>query len=115
MLVESSQRVLALETELVVAELLAELTGHVEQDLAELLATVARVDDDVLDAAVEAEIAPYLECMASAVGRSKALLRALGPVIDEAVVERTARALADTWETEEARSGIAAFLERRSR
>lgn len=70
---------------------------------------------DVLDTAVEAEIAPYLECVAPAVARSKALLRALGPVIDEAVVARTASALADTWETEEARSGIAAFLERRSR
>ncbi|MAU97805.1 MAG: enoyl-CoA hydratase [Fulvimarina sp.] len=73
------------------------------------------VDIDALDAAVEAEVAPYLDCVASAVGRSKALLRALGPVIDEAVVARTASALADTWETEEARSGIAAFLERRSR
>ncbi|UIJ71094.1 crotonase/enoyl-CoA hydratase family protein [Aurantimonas sp. HBX-1] len=73
------------------------------------------VDTDALDASVEAEVAPYLDCVASAVGRSKALLRAHGPVIDEAVVERTARALADTWETEEARAGIAAFLERRSR
>ncbi len=73
------------------------------------------VDADALDAAVEAEIAPYLDCVEPAVGRSKGLLRALGPVIDEAVVERTARALADTWETEEARAGIAAFLERRSR
>ena len=73
------------------------------------------VDAGALDAAVEAEIAPYLNCVEPAVGRSKALLRALGPVIDEAVVERTALALADTWETEEARAGIAAFLERRSR
>ncbi|MCQ0986909.1 crotonase/enoyl-CoA hydratase family protein [Jiella marina] len=73
------------------------------------------VEPAALDEEVEAEVAPYLDCVGQAVGQSKALLRALGPVIDEAVVERTAEALADTWETEEARSGIGAFLERRSR
>lgn len=63
-----------------------------------------------LDAAVEAEVAPYLSVSSSAVAASKRLTRALGARIDEDVIDMTIAALADTWETEEARHGIEAFL-----
>ncbi|GMG84016.1 crotonase/enoyl-CoA hydratase family protein [Paralimibaculum aggregatum] len=66
-----------------------------------------------LDAAVEAEIAPYLSVAPGAVGRAKALARALGPRIDAGVIDETIRRLADTWETEEAAHGIDAFLGKR--
>ncbi len=66
-----------------------------------------------LDAAVEAEVAPYLQVAPGAVGQSKALARSLGMPITEAVIEATIERLADVWETDEAREGISAFLEKR--
>ena len=69
---------------------------------------------DELDAAVEAEVAPYLRVAPGAVAASKALARALGPRIDAAIIEETIARLADTWETAEAHEGVTAFLEKRS-
>jgi len=66
-----------------------------------------------LDAAIEAEVAPYLSCAPGAVARAKALLRDLGPRIDSATIERTIAALSDAWESPEAHEGIAAFFNRR--
>ena len=66
-----------------------------------LLAQV--VPFDALDAAVEAEIVPYLAAAPGAVARSKALVRALGPRIDQAVIDETIQHLADAWEQDEAR------------
>ena len=66
-----------------------------------------------LDAAIEAEIAPYLQVAPGAVGQSKALARSLGMPITGAVIEATVERLADVWETDEAREGISAFLEKR--
>ena len=66
-----------------------------------------------LDAAVEAEIAPYLTAAPGAVAASKALLFRLAWPIDAATIEMTASALADQWETDEAAEGIAAFFEKR--
>ncbi|HMS93790.1 MAG TPA: crotonase/enoyl-CoA hydratase family protein [Tabrizicola sp.] len=63
-----------------------------------------------LDRAVEAEVEPYLSVAPRAVGAAKALARSLGPRIDATVIEDTIQRLADTWEGEEARQGIAAFL-----
>lgn len=81
---------------------------------AEGLGLIARtVPEAALDAAVEAEIAPYLKAAPGAVGRAKALARALGPRIDDAVIEDTIRRLADTWESPEAAEGIAAFFAKR--
>ena len=78
---------------------------------AEALGIIAKtVPTADLDTAVEAEIAPYLATAPGAVARSKALARALGPRIDAAVIDETITRLADTWETEEARQGIDAFL-----
>ena len=76
------------------------------------LATRA-VAPEELDAAVEAEIAPYLTAAPGAVAASKALLFRLARPIDAATIEMTAAALADQWETEEAAEGIAAFFEKR--
>lgn len=66
-----------------------------------------------LAAAVEAEVAPYLACAPGAVAEAKALVRRLGPRIDEAAVADTIEALVRRWESPEAAEGIAAFFERR--
>ncbi len=71
------------------------------------------VPEAELDAAVEAEILPYLECAPGAVARAKALLRGFGPQIDEAVIATTIGALADCWAGEEAPEGISAFFDKR--
>lgn len=71
------------------------------------------VPPEALDAAVEAEVAPYLACAPGAVARAKALVRALGPVIDDAVVEMTAEALVAAWDSPEATEGIGAFFDKR--
>ena len=80
------------------------------KDAGLLTRVVAAAD---LDAAVEAEILPYLQVAPGAVGRAKALARSLGMPISEAVIDATIERLADTWETAEAKEGISAFLERR--
>ena len=85
-----------------------------EADEAAELGIVARaVGPDALDAAVEAEVVPYLSVAPEAVGAAKALARALGPRIDAGVIDDTIRRLADTWEGEEAAHGIDAFLNKR--
>jgi methylglutaconyl-CoA hydratase len=71
------------------------------------------VAPEALDAAVAAEVEPYFATAPAAVAAAKRLARSLGPRIDEGVIEATIARLADTWETEEAREGIAAFLEKR--
>lgn len=76
-----------------------------------LVARVLPAED--LDQAVEAEIAPYLVAAPGAVAASKALARSLGPVIDDATIERTIAALADSWEQPEAHEGVSAFFEKR--
>lgn len=75
------------------------------------LGVVARaVPSDDLDAAVEAEVAPYLSVAPGAVGAAKALVRTLGPRIDAQVIDETIRQLADIWEGAEATAGIDAFF-----
>lgn len=75
------------------------------------LGLIARaVPEPDLDAAIEAEVLPYLSTAPGAVARAKALARSLGPKIDDQVIADTISALADAWETEEAKQGIAAFL-----
>lgn len=64
-------------------------------------------------AAMRAEIEPYLACAPGAVAAAKALARSRGLVIDEAAIEATVAHLADVWESEEAREGLAAFFEKR--
>ncbi|APO78603.1 enoyl-CoA hydratase protein (plasmid) [Rhizobium etli 8C-3] len=66
-----------------------------------------------LDAAVEAEVGHFLRASPDAAARAKTLARSLGMPITDAVIESVIEQLADTWETEEAREGIAAFFEGR--
>lgn len=65
-----------------------------------------------LDAAVAAEVTPYLTCAPGAVAAAKALARSLGPTIDAATVERSIDALIARWEDAEAAQGIAAFFDK---
>jgi methylglutaconyl-CoA hydratase len=51
-----------------------------------------------------------LQTAPKAVGEAKALVRSLGPKIDEQTIEQTIEQLADIWEGEEASHGISAFL-----
>ncbi len=66
-----------------------------------------------LDAAVEAEVVPYLNCAPGAVARSKALIAQLEPRVNDAVVAMTIEALVDAWEGDEAPEGVSAFFEKR--
>ena len=78
---------------------------------AERLGIVARVvADEDLDDAIAAEVEPYLHVSGEAVARAKALARYLGPAIDAEVVDETIQRLADAWETDDAKAGIASFL-----
>ena len=89
----------------------ARLFGAGEARELNLLARVVEPED--LDAAVEAEVAPYLSAAPGAVAESKRLARMLGPAITPEIVDETINRLVKTWEGEEARAGIAAFFEKR--
>jgi len=77
-----------------------------------LLARAVPMDN--LDDAVEAEVEPYLSCAPEAVARAKALLRRLGPKIDDAVIAETIRELSACWAGDEAPEGITAFFDKRA-
>ena len=66
-----------------------------------------------LDAAVEAEVAPFLQAAPGAVAAAKAQCRALGPRIDAAVIEDSIDRLVAVWQGTEAPEGISAFFEKR--
>ncbi len=76
-----------------------------------LLARAVAPED--LDAAIEAEVTPYLSCAPGAVADAKRQARELGPRIDREVIDKSIRALAARWDDPEAREGIAAFFEKR--
>lgn len=65
---------------------------------------------ETLDGAVEEEIAALLQCAPGAVAEAKALCRALAGRDPVEAAAFSASALADRWETEETRDGIAAFF-----
>ncbi|MCX7559415.1 crotonase/enoyl-CoA hydratase family protein [Sulfitobacter sp. F26204] len=89
----------------------ARLFGAAEAvDLGLLARSVAA---DELDAAVEAEVVPYLSCAPGAVAAAKALALELGGAASEAAVALSIKALAERWETEEAAEGIGAFFDKR--
>jgi len=66
-----------------------------------------------LDAAVEAEIKPYLACAPGAVASAKALALRLGGGIGADDVEHSIGQLVARWESPEAGEGIAAFFGKR--
>ncbi|TKZ21730.1 crotonase/enoyl-CoA hydratase family protein [Shimia litoralis] len=76
-----------------------------------LLARIVPSND--LDAAVEAEVLPYLSVAPGAVASAKALTRALGPKIDDEIIDMTIQALVSRWESDEAEEGIGAFFDKR--
>ena len=71
------------------------------------------VPSDGLDAAVEAEVAPYLDCAPGAVADAKRLMRALAGPVTQASVEMAIDALAARWDSAEAHEGISAFFDKR--
>lgn len=86
-----------------------------DADEAAALGLVARVvAPDDLDAAVEAEVTPYLSAAPGAVAAAKSLARALGPRIDAAVIDDSIARLADIWESEEAKVGLQAFFDKKT-
>lgn len=89
----------------------ARLFGAEEAMRLNLLARVVAPED--LDAAVEAEVVPYLSCASGAVAEAKAMTRRLGPRIDEEVIRDSIAALVKRWESPEASEGIGAFFDRR--
>jgi methylglutaconyl-CoA hydratase len=76
-----------------------------------LLARV--VPEAMLDAAIEAEIAPYLAAAPGAVAAGKRLVAELGGPVGPDQIARTVEALVARWESDESAEGIAAFFERR--
>jgi methylglutaconyl-CoA hydratase len=76
-----------------------------------LLAKAVAAED--LDEAVEAEVAPYLACAPGAVAKAKALVAALEPRVNDAVVDMTIAALVDAWESDEGPEGVSAFFDKR--
>lgn len=66
-----------------------------------------------LDAAIEVEVAAYLQCAPGAVAAAKAYARSLGPVIDESTIQRSIDALITQWSGNEAKEGISAFFAKR--
>lgn len=66
-----------------------------------------------IETALEAEVAPYLVTAPGAVARAKALSLKLGLGVGPDKVAASIEALADQWETDEARNGIAAFFDKR--
>ncbi|MAQ83416.1 MAG: enoyl-CoA hydratase [Maritimibacter sp.] len=71
------------------------------------------VPEFALDALVMEEAEAFLSCAPGAVGAAKQLLAGFAAPIDDALLDRTAAALADQWEQPEAVEGIAAFFDRR--
>ena len=82
------------------------------QEAAELGVVARSVDGTDLDAAIQAEIAPYLDCAPGAVAAAKALTRRLGPPIDDALIDATIAALVERWRDPEAAEGISAFFDK---
>lgn len=72
------------------------------------------VDPDGLDAAIEAEVQPYLSCAPGAVAEAKALMRDLSGRVTAAQVDLAIDALAARWQSDEAREGVGAFFDKRA-
>ncbi|GAA5071902.1 crotonase/enoyl-CoA hydratase family protein [Roseibacterium beibuensis] len=76
-----------------------------------LLARAVSAED--LDAAVEAEVAPYLSAAPGAVAAGKKLVADLVAPVDEARIALSIDALVARWEGEESAEGIGAFFDKR--
>lgn len=72
------------------------------------------VASDALDAAIEAEVQPYLSCAPGAVADAKALMRDLTGRVTPQQVDTAIDALAARWQTAEAQEGVGAFFDKRA-
>lgn len=72
------------------------------------------VEPDGLDAAIEAEVLPYLSCAPGAVADAKTLMRDLAGRVTPEQVDMAIDALAKRWQSDEAREGIGAFFDKRA-
>lgn len=72
------------------------------------------VEPDGLDAAIEAEVLPYLSCAPGAVADAKMLMRDLAGRVTPEQVDMAIDALAQRWQSDEAREGIGAFFDKRA-
>lgn len=73
-----------------------------------LLAKV--VSEENLDAAVEAEVQPYLNVAPRAVEKTKRLIQSQGGAISQQQIDDSIAALVEAWEDSEAADGIGAFF-----
>lgn len=89
----------------------ARLFGAEEAARLGVLSRVVAPED--LDAAVEAEVLPYLSTAPGAVAEAKALTRRFGMVIDQQAIDDSIAALVARWESPESAEGIAAFFDKR--
>jgi len=71
------------------------------------------VPEAEIDAAVEAEIKPYLSAAPGAVAQGKRLVADLGRLGEEEAVAQSISALVARWESEESAEGIGAFFDKR--
>lgn len=71
------------------------------------------VAPDALDARIEAVVADHLEAAPGAVAATKRLIGYVSTHDVEDNIEYTATAIADAWETDEGKAGIAAFIGKR--
>ena len=71
------------------------------------------VEDEALDAAVEREVQLFLKCGPRAIAASKALIHYIAEHGPAASGGYGIECLADAWENEESKEGIAAFFEKR--
>jgi methylglutaconyl-CoA hydratase len=76
-----------------------------------LLARVVATEE--LDAAIESEVAPYLNCAPQAVGEAKALVQSVCGTVTRDAVDTSVAALAKRWNSPESVEGISAFFEKR--
>lgn len=81
--------------------------------MAHRLGLITEVHED-LDAAIEREIQSLLRCGPEAVAATKRLIEFVDTHGPDENAAYTARDLADAWERDEGREGIAAFLEKRA-
>jgi methylglutaconyl-CoA hydratase len=87
-------------------------TFGVEEAQAFQLVSVV-TDASGLDAAVESEVKSFLTGAPGAIAEAKALCKELARAGASDPMKLTMERLAERWESEEARAGIAAFFERR--
>lgn len=83
------------------------------EEACELNLLARAVPSNDLDAAVEAEIAPYLQAAPGAVAAAKALVAKLGGSVDQGQIALSIDALVARWETEESAEGIGAFFDKK--